>query len=70
MHTQKKIFFFCNLAITCDPSEFQQKNYTLRQEIMNRETEIAICITMYNVSEILFGVFCSYAKIQLIITGR
>lgn len=37
-------------AITCDPNEFHQKNYTLRQEIMNRETEIAICITMYNVS--------------------
>lgn len=36
-------------AITCDANEFHQKNYTLRQEIMNRETEIAICITMYNV---------------------
>lgn len=37
-------------AITCDANEFHQKNYTLRQEIMNRETELAICITMYNVS--------------------
>lgn len=36
-------------AITCDPSEFVQKNYTLRQDIMKRETEIVICITMYNV---------------------
>jgi hypothetical protein len=36
-------------AITCDASEFVQKKYTLRQEIMKRETEIVICITMYNV---------------------
>ncbi|CEP13929.1 hypothetical protein [Parasitella parasitica] len=42
-------------AITCDPNEFQQKKYTLRQEIMNRETEIAICITMYNEDEILLS---------------
>ncbi|KAG2197370.1 hypothetical protein INT46_008367 [Mucor plumbeus] len=42
-------------AITCDANEFHQKNYTLRQEIMNRETEIAICITMYNEDEILLS---------------
>lgn len=36
-------------AVTCDPSEFVQKQYTLRQNIMKRETEIVICITMYNV---------------------
>lgn len=36
-------------AVTCDPSEFVQKKYTLRQDIMKRETEIVICITMYNV---------------------
>ena len=37
-------------AITCDPSEFQSQGYTLRQDFMKRDTEIAICITMYNVS--------------------
>ncbi|KAL9557866.1 hypothetical protein MBANPS3_001175 [Mucor bainieri] len=42
-------------AITCDANEFHQKNYTLRQEIMNRETEIAICITMYNEDEVLLS---------------
>lgn len=36
-------------AVTCDCSEFVNNKYTLRQEIMKRETEIVICITMYNV---------------------
>jgi predicted transcriptional regulator len=47
-------------AITCDANEFHQKNYTLRQEIMNRETEIAICITMYNVCEMKNNSFDMY----------
>lgn len=42
-------------AVTCDPSEFVQKQYTLRQNIMKRETEIVICITMYNEDEILLS---------------
>ncbi|KAI8366232.1 chitin synthase 1 [Blakeslea trispora] len=42
-------------AVTCDPSEFQPQGYTLRQDFMKRETEIAICITMYNEDEILLS---------------
>lgn len=38
-------------AVTCDPSEYVQKNYTLRQVYLKRETEIVICITMYNVGD-------------------
>lgn len=36
-------------AVTCDPSEYVQKGYILRQTYLRRETEIVICITMYNV---------------------
>ncbi|GAA5815254.1 hypothetical protein MFLAVUS_008760 [Mucor flavus] len=42
-------------AVTCDCSEFVNNKYTLRQEIMKRETEIVICITMYNEDEILLS---------------
>ncbi|KAG2236413.1 hypothetical protein INT48_008395, partial [Thamnidium elegans] len=42
-------------AVTCDASEFVHNKYTLRQEIMKRETEIVICITMYNEDEILLS---------------
>ena len=34
-------------AVTCDPNEFPH-SYTLRTNHLNRETEIVICITMYN----------------------
>ena len=62
-------------AVTCDPDEFVPRGYKLRQNIGStmRETELFICITMYNESEIHFtrtmhGVmrniahFCSRAK--------
>ncbi|KAK3672088.1 Chitin synthase, class 2 [Recurvomyces mirabilis] len=62
-------------AVTCDPDEFQDRGYKLRQNIgfTSRETELLICITMYNENEIDFtrtmhGVmrnlshFCSRAK--------
>lgn len=39
-------------AVTCDPAEFPD-SYTLRQELMSRSTELFICITMYNVNDIL-----------------
>jgi chitin synthase len=35
-------------AATCDPSEFA-KDYTLRQALLGRSTELFIAITMYNV---------------------
>ncbi|OKL62543.1 Chitin synthase A [Talaromyces atroroseus] len=62
-------------AITCDPDEFKERGYKLRQNIGStmRETELFICVTMYNENEILFtrtmhGImrnishFCSRAK--------
>ena len=62
-------------AVTCDPDDFTLKGYKLRQNIGNtaRDTELFICITMYNEDEIDFtrtmhGVmrnishFCSRAK--------
>jgi hypothetical protein len=37
-------------AVTCDPNDFSQQNYTLRPKMLNRETELFIVMTMYNVS--------------------
>ena len=43
-------------AVTCDPDDFALKGYKLRQNIGStaRETELFICITMYNENEIDF----------------
>jgi chitin synthase len=43
-------------AVTCDPNDFVDRGYKLRQNIGTtaRETELLICITMYNESEIHF----------------
>jgi chitin synthase len=43
-------------AVTCDPDEFVDRGYLLRQNIgdTRRETELFICITMYNEDEISF----------------
>ncbi|KAE8148407.1 chitin synthase-domain-containing protein [Aspergillus avenaceus] len=43
-------------AVTCDPDDFTQKGYKLRQQIGTtmRETELFICVTMYNEDEICF----------------
>lgn len=62
-------------AVTCDPNDFVDRGYKLRQNIGQtaRETELFICVTMYNENEIDFtrtmhGVmrnishFCSRAK--------
>ncbi|KYG44281.1 glycosyltransferase family 2 protein [Acidomyces richmondensis BFW] len=62
-------------AVTCDPDDFVDRGYQLRQNLgaTGRETELLICITMYNENEIDFtrtmhGVqrnishFCSRAK--------
>lgn len=37
-------------AVTCDPDDFKNENYTLRPAMWNRETELFIVVTMYNVS--------------------
>lgn len=62
-------------AVTCDPDEFVSRGYKLRQNIGStmRETELFICVTMYNENEIDFtrtmhavmkniSHFCSRAK--------
>ena len=36
-------------AVTADPADYPHKNYKLRQELMERRTELFICITLYNV---------------------
>lgn len=41
-------------AVTCDPNDFSQQNYTLRPKMLNRETELFIVMTMYNVSRFVF----------------
>ncbi|KAK0388779.1 hypothetical protein NLU13_5022 [Sarocladium strictum] len=43
-------------AVTCDPDDFVPKGYKLRQQIGRtaRETELFICVTMYNEDEIGF----------------
>ncbi|OAQ62223.2 chitin synthase A [Pochonia chlamydosporia 170] len=43
-------------AVTCDPDDFVDRGYNLRQCIGRtaRETELFICITMYNEDEICF----------------
>ena len=43
-------------AVTCDPDDFVLKGYKLRQNIGStmRDTELFICITMYNEDEIDF----------------
>lgn len=41
-------------AVTCDPNDFVERGYTLRQNAMSRETELLICVTMYNENELDF----------------
>ncbi|PGH00192.1 chitin synthase 1 [Polytolypa hystricis UAMH7299] len=43
-------------AVTCDPDDFVVKGYKLRQNFGStmRETELFVCVTMYNESEIDF----------------
>ncbi|KAJ9609691.1 Chitin synthase, class 2 [Cladophialophora chaetospira] len=43
-------------AVTCDPDDFVLQGYKLRQNIgtTSRETELFICVTMYNEGEIEF----------------
>lgn len=36
-------------AVTCDPDQFAANQYTLRPQLMNRNTELFVAMTMYNV---------------------
>ncbi|KAL9548850.1 Chitin synthase, class 1 [Mucor bainieri] len=42
-------------AATCDPKDFASEGYTLRQQLLGRETELFIVLTMYNEDEVLFA---------------
>ncbi|GEQ70435.1 hypothetical protein JCM33374_g4112 [Metschnikowia sp. JCM 33374] len=44
-------------GVTCGPSNFSKFNYNIRQKMYSppRETEIMVCITMYNEDEVLLG---------------
>jgi chitin synthase len=44
-------------AATCDPADFYDENFTLRQKLFSkpRHTELFIVVTMYNEDEILFA---------------
>ncbi|KAI7884570.1 chitin synthase 2 [Lichtheimia hyalospora FSU 10163] len=42
-------------AATCDPSEFVSDGYNLRQQLLERSTELFIVLTMYNEDEVLFA---------------
>ncbi|KAG7660459.1 uncharacterized protein J8A68_006031 [[Candida] subhashii] len=60
----REMSFMRYTAATCGPSNFMNFSYNLRQALYDppRETEIMVCITMYNEDEILlartlFGVF-------------
>ncbi|EIW73092.1 hypothetical protein TREMEDRAFT_70893 [Tremella mesenterica DSM 1558] len=43
-------------AVTCDPNDFVEDRYTLRQKLYDppRQTELFIVITMYNEDDVLF----------------
>lgn len=41
-------------ACTSDPDEFAENGFTIRPAIYDRDTELAICVTMYNEDEVLF----------------
>lgn len=53
----REMSFLRYSAITCGPSNFMKQNYNLRQDLYSppRETEILVCITMYNEDELLLG---------------
>lgn len=49
----RKDFEFSHMrysAVTCDPDDFSDSQFTLRPRLQGRQTELFICMTMYNVS--------------------
>ncbi|KAK9451789.1 chitin synthase-domain-containing protein [Limtongia smithiae] len=42
-------------AATCDPDDYSSSGFTLRPVKYDRETELCICITMYNEDEVNFA---------------
>ncbi|KAL7270270.1 hypothetical protein RUND412_007031 [Rhizina undulata] len=77
LKTEREFTHMRYSAATCDPSEFYDEGFTLRQQLFAqpRATELFIVVTMYNEDEVLFartmsGVFkniaylCSRTKSQ------
>jgi chitin synthase len=56
MRTEREFAFMRYSAATCDPNNFQDEGYTLRQCLYDppRRTELLIVLTMYNEDEELF----------------
>ncbi|KAH8553974.1 glycosyltransferase family 2 protein [Umbelopsis sp. PMI_123] len=53
----RKDFEFSHMrysAVTCDPDDFSKCQFTLRPRLQGRQTELFICMTMYNEDEVLF----------------
>lgn len=53
----REMSFMRYTAVTCGPSNFMNYKYNIRQALYSppRETEIMVCITMYNEDEILLA---------------
>jgi chitin synthase len=51
---QDEFLFMRYSACTSEPEDFERSGFTLRAAKLNRETEVCICITMYNESEVDF----------------
>lgn len=56
MRTEREFAFMRYSAATCDPNNFKEEGYTLRQVLYDppRRTELFIVLTMYNEDEELF----------------
>ncbi|KAF6072685.1 Chitin synthase family protein [Candida albicans] len=56
-NVSREMSFVRYTAATCGPSNYVKFNYNLRQELYapSRQTEIMICITMYNEDEVLLA---------------
>ncbi|CEP20886.1 CHS1 [Cyberlindnera jadinii] len=51
---EDEFLFMRYSACTAEPHDFETAGFTLRAAKLNRETEVCICITMYNESEVDF----------------
>lgn len=53
----REMSFMRYTAVTCGPSNFKAFNYNIRQALYSppRQTELLVCITMYNEDEILLA---------------
>jgi chitin synthase len=56
MRTEREFSYMRYSAATCDPNNFMEEGYTLRQVLYDppRRTELFIVLTMYNEDEELF----------------